>query len=316
MIIFALEASCDDTSVAVFKDDKWIFFETITQTSHAKHGGVILSDAVKEHIINLQKLIFKVIKELNLKEIDYFAYSSFEGLEPCLIFSKTIALTFKYLFNCKIIPINHLYAHAFIPFFDHKATNFFPFVGIVLSGANSVGYYFQDFENPIKIVEKNDNPIGHVFDRVGNKLKLPYPSGKTMECLAIKGKKEFQFTFPKTIDYFSFSGFLSQSYRIIEREQNLNIYNFCYSFQEEIFQYTIKILKNVLLLKKLGKNKVKYLTIGGGVACNKFLQNLCLKNFSNCLFAKDNHCTDNALMIGYLARLIISNASEKEKNER
>jgi hypothetical protein len=49
-IILAFETSCDDTSIAIFEDDKLLFMDTASQIKiHNITGGVVPEVAAREH---------------------------------------------------------------------------------------------------------------------------------------------------------------------------------------------------------------------------------------------------------------------------
>ena len=57
MIVFAVETSCDETSICILNDKKQILSHIIySQTEHSKHGGVIPELASRSHLQILQKI--------------------------------------------------------------------------------------------------------------------------------------------------------------------------------------------------------------------------------------------------------------------
>ena len=58
VIIFAIETSCDETSVAIINDKKKILSQiTVNQKDHSKFGGVVPEIASRAHLQILQKII-------------------------------------------------------------------------------------------------------------------------------------------------------------------------------------------------------------------------------------------------------------------
>ena len=73
MIVFAVESSCDETSVAIIKNNKEILSHIIfNQQVHKKFGGVVPELASRAHLQILQSITPKALKEarIELDEID------------------------------------------------------------------------------------------------------------------------------------------------------------------------------------------------------------------------------------------------------
>jgi len=72
--ILALETSCDDTSIAIFEDDKLVAMDTDSQICiHNKTGGVVPEVAAREHANNIFSVLTRVLEKakITLEEIDY-----------------------------------------------------------------------------------------------------------------------------------------------------------------------------------------------------------------------------------------------------
>jgi N6-L-threonylcarbamoyladenine synthase len=74
MYILALETSCDDTSIAIFKDEKLISMDTDSQICiHNKTWWVVPEVAAREHANNIFSVLTNVLEsaKLALEDIDY-----------------------------------------------------------------------------------------------------------------------------------------------------------------------------------------------------------------------------------------------------
>jgi N6-L-threonylcarbamoyladenine synthase len=79
MKILAFETSCDDTSIAIFEDDKLLLVETANQISiHNETGGVVPEVAAREHANVIFSVLKKVLEKTNLelKNIDYICVTT------------------------------------------------------------------------------------------------------------------------------------------------------------------------------------------------------------------------------------------------
>ena len=67
-LVFSIETSCDETSVAIIDKNKRILGEiTYSQSEHVKYGGVVPEIASRAHLEILQKIIPKCFKKAGLK---------------------------------------------------------------------------------------------------------------------------------------------------------------------------------------------------------------------------------------------------------
>ena len=64
MLVFAIETSCDETSVCVMDNNKHIYSHIIfTQEAHKKHGGVVPELASRAHLEILQNITQSALKK-------------------------------------------------------------------------------------------------------------------------------------------------------------------------------------------------------------------------------------------------------------
>ena len=80
MLVFAVETSCDETSVCIMDKNKNIYSHIIfSQEIHKRHGGVVPELASRAHLEILQKITGKAFQESGKKisDIDVFAASCF-----------------------------------------------------------------------------------------------------------------------------------------------------------------------------------------------------------------------------------------------
>ena len=70
MLVFAIESSCDETSVCIINENKEILSHIVyTQENHKKFGGVIPELASRAHLQILQE-INEFPDELDLKSMN------------------------------------------------------------------------------------------------------------------------------------------------------------------------------------------------------------------------------------------------------
>lgn len=110
MYLLAFESSCDDTSVALLRDDELVSMRTHTQLQHIETLGVVPEIAARLHAEHIFALVTEVLSEakIKLEEVDIYAATSEPGLVPSLLIGKTVAKTFATSHKKPLIWINHI----------------------------------------------------------------------------------------------------------------------------------------------------------------------------------------------------------------
>ena len=108
-LIFSIETSCDETSVAIMSDNKKILSHiTVSQIDHGKFGGVVPEIASRAHLQILQQIVPKAISEANvdISDIDIYCATCGPGLIGGLLVGSTLAKSMAIGFNKPFFPIN------------------------------------------------------------------------------------------------------------------------------------------------------------------------------------------------------------------
>jgi len=141
---------------------------------------------------------------------------------------------------------------------------------------------------------------------------LGFPGGPKIEKLALKGKKYIELPYVvKGMDV-SFSGILTNLKRKYDSKK-YKIEDLCYSLQETVFAMLTEVSERAMA--HAGK---KELLLGGGVACNKRLREMCsimCKERKAKFFVPENKfLVDNGIMIGWLGILMKKLATKNYKS--
>ena len=311
MLVFAVETSCDETSICIINDNKKIFSHIIySQKEHVKFGGVIPELASRAHLQILQKISNDAIKEakINIDKIDLFCATCGPGLIGGLligsIFTKSLAIGL----NKPFVPINHLEAHLLSTTYNNEMV--YPYVSFLLTGGHTQIYLINGINNYELLGETVDDAIGEAFDKVAKLLNMKYPGGPEIEAIAKTGEpSSFKLPHPmqKKKDLnFSFSGIKTAVSLIVNKENKINSQfksNMAACFQTtiaSILESKFDILFNYLNAKKIN---ISQISLVGGVASNQYIFNKLNK------ISKRYSCTvvlpakfmlsDNAAMIGW-----------------
>ena len=340
-IILAFETSCDDTSIAIFEDDKLLAMDTASQIKiHNITGWVVPEVAAREHANAIFWVLNNVLDKTNLKleQIDYIWVTTNPGLLPSLLTGTTVASTISTVLQIPIIPINHIQAHIFSNFLEREESEIkFPLVCLTVSGGHNDIYSMKDIWDLEKVGSTTDDSSGEAFDKVAKMMWLEYPGWPIISKLAeeykphpnplLKGEGiKVKPLFPrvwlvkKQAD-FSFSGLKSAVKREVDKRTNKwekeltmeDKIEISYEFQEAVIEVLAYKLVQVALQKW-----VKNVMLAGWVSANNRLkeeiQRLANKHNLKFIFPiKNLYCMDNAAMVGILTHYKIKYWEFEEK---
>jgi len=306
-MILGIECTAHTFGVAVVNKGK--ILANVRDMYKTESGGIVPTESAKHHEQLAPALYEKALVDAKIKEsqIKAIALSNAPGLAPCLLagmkFAKFLAIKLK----VPIIPVNHCIAHLEIGRSEGAKDP----VLLYASGANTqiIAYAAGKYR---VFGETLDLGIGNFIDKVARSFGLGFPGGPEIEKLALKGKYiELPYSI-KGMDV-SFSGMqtkIAQLYKKGASKENLS-----FSLQETAFAMLVEAAERALA--HTGKTE---LVLGGGVACNSRLQEMCKIMCSERIEKTKFFCpprpllVDNAAMIAYTGEIMF-NAGIKEKAE-
>jgi len=253
--------------------------------SHTKVADRVYAEALK-------------ISGVEEKKIEAIALSNAPGLAPCLIAGMHFAKRKAEELNVRIIPVNHCIAHLEIG----RSVGAKDPVLLYTSGANTQIIAFASERYRI-FGETLDIGVGNFIDKFARYLGLGFPGGPKIESLALNGKYvELPYSI-KGMDV-SFSGMSNKLEQL--HKSGVSKEDLSFSLQETAFSMLVEAAERALA--HTGK---KELVLGGGVACNKRLQEMCkiMCKERGCKFfvPEKQFLVDNAGMIGYTGELMYKN---------
>lgn len=308
--VLGIESSCDDTSAAVFKNDKVLSNIIASQKVHEKYGGVVPELASRAHQQHIVPVVQQALENAGISknQLSAIAFTKGPGLMGALLVGSSFAKSLSLALKIPLIEVNHMQAHLLVHFIDENNVPKpkFPFLGVTISGGHTQIVMVKNYFDMEVIGETLDDAIGEAFDKCGKMFQLPYPAGPHIDKLAQKGdEKIFQFAKPnvKGLD-FSFSGLKTSVLYFLQKqtqenpsfiEDNLN--DLCASFQARVVDILISKIE-----KAVKQTGIKQIAIGGGVSANSGIRAaLKAKEHSKnwqIFMPKFEYCTDNAAMIG------------------
>jgi len=307
LIILAVESSCDETSVAIFENDKHVLSHIVLSQMdiHAIYGGVVPEIASRNHIVHMTRVFEQAILEakIDVKDIDLVAVTKGPGLIGSLLVGINAATAFAFAHQLPLIGVNHLIGHIYAANIENDLK--FPALALLVSGGHTELIYMKDHMEFKLLGTTQDDAVGEAYDKVARTLGLPYPGGPVVDKLAALGNDTYHLPRPyldKTAYNFSFSGLKSAVINAVhnanQRGEEINVNDMCASFQASVLDVLIEKTRHAA--NELG---VEQIIVAGGVAANKGLRKRIFAEIpdKNILIPSMKYCTDNAAMIAAAA---------------
>ena len=155
--------------------------------------------------------------------------------------------------------------------------------------------------------ETLDNGIGNFIDSFGRYVGIPFPAGPVLEGKAKNGKFiELPYSI-KGMDV-SFSGMQTKMKQLYDK--GAKVEDLAYSMQEHAFAMLVEAAERALA--HTGKSE---LVLGGGVACNARLQEMCRlmceARGAKMFCPAREFLTDNGGMVAYTGEIIWNSVKDK-----
>ena len=303
--ILAIETSCDDTSVAILKNQKVLSNIVSSQKIHEIYGGVVPELASREH----DRLIIPVLKKaindagVNLVDIHAIAYTRGPGLLGSLLVGTSFAKSLALSLDIPLIEINHMQAHILSIFIDDNPEKpEFPFIALTVSGGHTQLVLVKDYKNFVELGTTLDDAAGEAFDKLSRFCGFGFPGGPAIQKIGEGGDpNKIVLPRPKTKhEYnYSFSGLKTAATNFLNNldpNDKVTKADFAASYQEAIVD---SLLSN--FVKAVNETGVKNISGGGGVMANSRLRekmNIFAENNDlNIYLPTPKLSTDNAAMI-------------------
>jgi len=322
-LILALESSCDDTSAAVLRGSVVLSNVVANQAIHEAYGGVVpelASRAHQEHIIPVVQAALNQAS-VSLADIDALAFTQGPGLMGSLMvgvsFMKSLALSL----DKPLIAVNHLHGHVLAHCIAdaNQSPIVFPFLCLLVSGGHTQIIAVHAPLQMELLGQTQDDAVGECYDKIAKMLGFPYPGGPHIDRLAQTGNP-LAFSFPCSdmpeLNY-SFSGLKTAVLYFLQKQSAdfiaENLADICASVQHTIVKMLLTKLK-----KAVKQTGIKTLALSGGVAANSGLRSALqeegAKNKWQVHIPKFSYCTDNAAMIGIVAKFLYEKGNFATQN--
>ncbi len=267
-----------------------------------KTGGMIPIEVRKHHKENAPKVYKEALSKANIKEdeIEVIALSNSPGLAPCLLEGMAFAKKLSKKLEVPIVCVNHCIAHLEIG----ETTGAKDPVMLYASGANTQVIAYESGKYRV-FGETLDLGVGNFIDTFARFAGLGFPGGPKVEKLASSFKGDL-LELPYSIKGMdvAFSGLQTKLKTLLDKGKKIE--ELSYSMQETVFAMLVEASERALA--HTGK---KELLLGGGVACNSRLKEMCKimceERGARFFCPPRPLLVDNAAMIGYLGLKMYKN---------
>jgi len=300
--ILGIESTAHTFGIGIVKNGK--ILTNVRDMYVTEKGGIIPIESAKHHSKISHELYEKALEVSGIKEkeIDAIAFSQGPGLAPCLLegikFAKEISLKLKK----PLVGVNHCVAHIEIG----KTTGAKDPVMLYASGANTQVIAYASGKYRV-FGETLDIGVGNFIDNFARYSGIGFPGGPAIEKLAKNGKNFIELPYKVKGMDITLSGILTNLKQKVESKK-YPIEDLAYSLQETVFSMLVETAERALA--HTGKNE---LLLGGGVACNSRLQEMCkimCKERGAKFFCPERSLlTDNGAMIAFLGEIMFKSKS-------
>lgn len=296
-VILGIESTAHTFGVGVVKDSFVLSNVKVSYTT--EQGGIIPTDAAKHHFENKNKVCSDALSKAGISDddIDAVAFSQGPGLAPCLIEGLKFAKELSKKLGKPIVPVNHCIAHLEIG----KITGANNPVMLYCSGANTQVIAYASGKYRI-FGETLDIGVGNFIDNFARYAGIGFPGGALIQKCASDGRNFVELPYKVKGMDIALSGILTNLKQKLESKR-YSLPDLAYSMQETVFAMLVETSERALA--HTGK---KELLLGGGVACNSRLQEMCkimCKERGVKFFCPpESLLVDNAGMIAFLGEIM------------
>ncbi len=321
MVILGIETSCDETGVAIVRDDRKVLSHLVLSQlkDHEIFGGVVPEIAARAHLTHLTTLIKGAMQEAKIEfsNLDGIAVTAGPGLIGGVMVGMMAAKSIALVHQKPFIGVNHLEAHVLSPRLMQDIP--FPYLVLLVSGGHTQILVAEDVGQYRLWASTRDDAVGECFDKAAKLMGLPHPGGPNLEKAAATCANPAvalaQFPFSIPLEYaqeieFSFSGLKTSVRTLVDKEthdgtlKKESLASIALSFQSTIAAtLALQTRKAMERFKKTYAMSHPTMIVCGGVAANKTirtaLETTCQDNGFSFMAPPLEYCTDNGAMVAW-----------------
>jgi N6-L-threonylcarbamoyladenine synthase len=308
MITLGIESTAHTFGIGVVKDGKVL--SNIRDMYTTESGGIIPMESAKHHVKVKEKVYEDALKEAGISEdkIDVIAFSQGPGLAPCLLEGMKFAKELSKRLSKPIVGVNHCVAHLEVgmcrsayPKALNAGAGAKDAVMLYVSGANTQVIAYEAGKYRV-FGETLDLGVGNFIDTFARFAGIGFPGGPKIEKLAEKFHTYIELPYKVKGMDITLSGIQTKLKQMLDLGE-YRLEDLAYSLQETVFAMLVETAERALA--HTGKNE---LLLGGGVACNSRLQEMCrimCKERGAMFFCPERPLlVDNGAFIAYLGEIM------------
>lgn len=268
-------------------------------------GGIHPREAADHHAEHAGRILRELLdNDVDVAEVKAIAYSQGPGLGPCLRIGASVARSLATQMDVPLLGVNHCVAHIEV---GRERCDCDDPVLLYASGGNTQVIARLDGRYRV-LGETLDIGIGNMLDKFAREQGIAFPGGPKIEELALEWLSEnpnpslegLELPYAVQGMDLAFSGILNAALKLVEKGVPLPAV--CWSLQEHTFAACVEVAERAMA--HAGKSE---LLLGGGVACNERLRDMC--DVMSSSRGATSHvpekllCIDNGSMIATLGRL-------------
>lgn len=292
-VCLGIESTAHTFGVGIVKGKKVL--ANVKDSYSTESGGIVPVEAAKHHERVYKNVIDSALEkaDVGLKDISLVSYSRGPGLGPCLRVGLNVVKELAKKFEVPLVGVNHCVAHLSIGTLTTGAKD--P-VLLYVSGANTQVIAYEGGKYRV-FGETLDQGVGNFLDSFARYTGLGFPGGPKLYELSLKSKNLVELPYSvKGMDV-SVSGMLTNLKQKFDSKK-YKVEDLAYSAQETVFAMLLEVSE-----RAMAHCKKKELLLGGGVACNKRLQEMakimCKERNAKCFIPPNEVLIDNGLMIAW-----------------
>jgi len=294
MICLGIESTAHTFGCGIMDSDGKIL-ANVKDSYTTEKGGIHPTEAKNHHIACKDKVVQDALDSagLSMDDIDLVSFSQSPGMAPCLVVGMEKAKELAKDFGKPIIGINHCIAHLEIGRVLCKCKD--P-VMLYASGANTQIIAYEGGKYRI-FGETLDNGVGNFLDGFARYMGWGFPGGPKIYEAALNGKEFIELPYVvKGMDV-SFGGIQTNLKQKFDSGK-YKVPDLCFSCQETVFAMLVEVAE-----RAMAHCEKDELLLGGGVACNKRLQEMCFQmckeRYAKCFVPPNQVMLDNGAMIAW-----------------
>ncbi len=316
MLCLGIESTAHTFGAAVVDGNRNVLSNEKDSYS-TRAGGMIPAQLGEHHVECCDRVIRSALRKAGVRarQLSLIAFSQGPGLGHALRVGALAARTLAVSLTVPIVGVNHCIAHLEIGRLCTPAKD--PIL-LYVSGANTQIIAYEAGKYRI-FGETLDIGIGNFLDVLAREVGAGFPGGPVIEQLALRaqaGKRKPRYIelpyVVKGMDV-SFGGLLTNLKHKIRTGKHTKE-DIAYSAQETVFAMLVEVTERALA--HTDKSEV---VLGGGVACNKRLVQMCglmcSERGAKSYLPETQFLLDNAAMIAWLG-VLKYNAQKGRKGDR